>query len=440
MAGGKSARLDYAQTFSIGFGMLAVASAWAMVNAFVPLKLKELALPTVAVGIVMGIDNLCGFTIQPLCGLLSDRVRTRWGRRIPFALFAIPPAALCLMLISMAPDAPLTIAAVIAYAVLMATCRAPIVALMPDVTASPLRTRANGVINFMGSIGNVLALGGGSLLYRRFGMSVAFAAGSLIMVAALAALASLVREPAAHRTRPGERARLPFVSWRELRASVMPRLDLDAEARRSFMLIVAVLFLYTMGGNAIETYFTLYAVHDLGLDPATAGGDLVWFAAGGLLFAIPAGIVGGRLGRRNTLGLGLSVAMLMLAPMPWIGEASLIPCLAFVFGAVYMLVFVNALPWIAELGGDEHVGAMTAYYYLATCAGAAISPTLFGLIQQSTGEYRWMFLYAAAGFAMALACMPFITRGEADGARAPLPSLPRPLAVKPAAKAAVAGL
>ncbi|WP_094730447.1 MFS transporter [Bifidobacterium hapali] len=411
-----TAGLNLLQTFSIGFGMLAIAAAWAMYNAFVPIKLKELAIPTAIVGIVMGIDNLCGFTIQPLFGILSDRVRTRWGRRIPFALVAIPSAAVCLILIAIAPNAPLTITAVVVYAILMSTCRAPIVALMPDVTVSSKRSTANGIINFMGSIGNVLALGGGSLLYKRYGMSITFVAGAFIMVGALVALTTLVQEPNEFRTKPGESAQLPFVSWREFREAAVPRLDLDDDARRSFRMILAILFLYTMGSSAIETYFTLYATHDLGMEPSAASGGLVWFAVSGILFAIPAGWLGTRFGRRATMSAGLVLAIVMLAPMPWVGRAELLPYLAFVFGILWMMVLVNALPWATELGGTEHTGTMTAYYYLATSGGAAISPTLFGLIEQSTGEYRWMFIYAIVGFALALALMPFASRGDADDA------------------------
>ncbi|KAB7791127.1 LTA synthase family protein [Bifidobacterium leontopitheci] len=414
-------RLDAAQTFSIGFGMLAIAAAWAMYNAFVPLKLKDLAIPTAIVGIIMGIDNICGFTIQPLCGILSDKVRTRWGRRLPFALFAIPLAALCLIAIAAAPNAPLTIAAVVAYAVLMSTCRAPVVALMPDVTASPARSKANGIINLMGSIGNVLALGGGSLLYRRYGMGVTFVAGAFVMVAAVAALTRLVHEPAEFRTRPGQKPVLPFVGWREFRDAAVPRVDLaDADCRRSFRMMLLILFLYTMGSSAIETYFTLYATHDLGMDAAAASGGLVWFAVSGILFAIPAGWLGTRFGRKRTMSAGLALAIAALAPMPWVGAAAMLPYLAFAFGILWMMVLVNALPWATELGGVERTGTMTAYYYLATSGGAAVSPALFGLVQQATGSYRWMFLYAIAGFALALACMPFVSKGEATDAAAAL--------------------
>ena len=413
ISAGRTPKLDYAQTFSIGFGFLAISAAWALYNAYVPIKLKDLMLPTAVVGMIMGIDNFCGFTIQPLFGILSDKVRTRWGRRLPFALISIPLGALFLVLISLAPNVPLTVAAIVAYALVMATSRAPIVALMPDVTDSRLRSKANGIINFMGSIGNVIALAGGSLLYKRFGMSAAFVAGALVMVTAITALMHLVREHEEFVTKPGEKARLPFVSWTEFRNAVAPRLELDREGRRSLALILLVLFLYTMGGNAVETYFTLYATHDLGMEAAVAGGNLVWYAVGMFAFAIPAGIIGSRFGRKVTMSAGLLLSAVLFAPMPWVGRPFMVPYLAFVFGVFWILVIVNALPWITELGGLEHTGAMTSYYYLATSFGAAISPTIFGLIQQATGSYRWMFIYAVVLFALALSCMPFITRGEA---------------------------
>ncbi|NMM97883.1 MFS transporter [Bifidobacterium olomucense] len=412
-ANGKT-RLNYAQTFSIGFGMFAISAAWALYNAYVPIKLKDMMLPTALVGVIMGIDNFCGFTIQPFFGLISDKVRTRWGRRMPFALFAIPVAAVCLMLIAIAPTAPLTVIAIILYAVLMSACRAPIVALMPDVTDSHVRSQANGIINFMGAVGNVIALLAGSYLYKHYGMGPAFISGSIIMVAALFALNFLVKEPDDFRTKPGEPARIPFVSWKELRQAVIPKLDLDEEARRSFVLILAVLFLYTFGGNAVETYFSLFAVHDLGMEAAVAGGSLVWYAIGAMASDIPAGWIGTKFGRRNTMSVGLILAILMFVPMPWIASASLVPMLAFGYGFLWTLVYVNAFPWIAELGGRENTGAMTAYYYLATAFAASVSPAVFGLIQQAAGTYKWMFIYAAVFFAFALCCMPFITRGEAE--------------------------
>lgn len=406
--------LDYARTFAIGFGMMAICAAWALYNAYVPIKLKDLGLGTATVGIIMGVDNVFGLSVQPLFGILSDSVRTRWGRRLPFALVAAPACAAALVLIAVAPGVSSTVVAVVAYAVLMSTWRAPIVALMPDVTPSPLRSKANGIINFMGSIGSVAALAGGSLLYGRFGMSAAFGAGALIMLIAIVSLGIMVREPPEFVSGPGARGvRLP--TWAQFRSSILPAVRFDASTRRSFILILVVLFSYSVGGNAVETYFTLYATHDLHMKPAAAGVVLTFYAIGAILFAIAAGSIGNRIGRRPTMSIGLVCCMAIFIPMTWMGSTFLVIPVALAFGILWTLVFVNALPWITQLGGVESTGTMTAYYYLATAGGAAISPLAFGLIQQATGEYRWMFLYAAGFFLVALVCMPFIRHGEAPG-------------------------
>ncbi|MFT8592879.1 MAG: MFS transporter [Bifidobacterium sp.] len=404
--------LDFGRVFAIGFGMFAISAAWAIYNAYVPLKLKDLALPTMVVGLIMGIDNVCALTIQPLFGILSDSVRTRWGRRLPFAMFIAPICAVALFVVGISQGVAITVLSVVVYAVLMAMWRAPVVALMPDVTPSAQRSKANGIINLMGSIGAVTALVGASLLLKRCGMAAAFAAGAVIIAIAIVALVTMVKEPAEFRR--GSCQDVPRVRpWKRFKEAIVPRLHLKSDERRSFVLIMLVIFLYTIGINSLETYFTLYATHDLHIRASSATSALAFYAAGSIVFAVFAGIIAMHIGRKATMSVGLGIAVIAFLPMPWIGSRELIIPAALLFGIVLTLVFVNALPWIAELGGAEHTGTMTAYYYLATSAGAVISPVLFGAIEEWTGEYRWIFLYAAVFFMMALSCMPFIRHGEA---------------------------
>ena len=147
-------RLDYARTFCIGFGMLAISIVWAVYNAYIPIQLKGFGLTSTAVGTVMAIDNVFAVTVQPLFGVISDNTHTRLGRRLPYAAFCAPLAALALVGIAFAPTITLLIVAVVLCSFAMAAWRAPIVALMPDVTDSRLRSQANGIINFMGAIGS----------------------------------------------------------------------------------------------------------------------------------------------------------------------------------------------------------------------------------------------------------------------------------------------
>nr|WP_281245641.1 MFS transporter [Propionibacterium cyclohexanicum] len=115
-------------------------------NAYLPFILSGAGLSTTGIGAVMALDNVFGLTVQPLIGMVSDHTMSPWGRRIPFALFCAPVAAVALATMPFVPKSavPGLIAVVVVYALVMAMWRAPMVALMPDLTESAHRSRANG--------------------------------------------------------------------------------------------------------------------------------------------------------------------------------------------------------------------------------------------------------------------------------------------------------
>ncbi|MEW6227215.1 MAG: MFS transporter [Bacillota bacterium] len=145
-------RLNYGRTFVLGLGFLGITLSWSIYNSYVPIFLSELlkdaAYRTTLVGLIMTFDNIAAITLQPYFGALSDRTWTRVGRRMPFLLVGVPAAAVFFALI---PFARIALAAmipiIIVMNVAMAAFRAPTVALMPDITPSPLRSKANGIIN-----------------------------------------------------------------------------------------------------------------------------------------------------------------------------------------------------------------------------------------------------------------------------------------------------
>ena len=438
-------RLNYARTFSIGFGMLAISIVWTVYNAYIPVQLKAFGLTSAAVGGVMAIDNVFAVTVQPLFGVISDNTHTRLGRRLPYAAVCAPLAALALVGIAFAPSLTLLITAVVLCSLAMAAWRAPIVALMPDVTDSRLRSQANGIINFMGAIGSLIALVLGGILYNRFGMSVPFLAGAALLVTAVAILLLLVREPVtkavvrrslgdgdmrirsagdsavqggsdqaslARRTTSATATSTTSV-WRQFRESVFPHLHLRGSARVSLIFILATLFCYSLGGNAVETFFSLYAVNVLKISAGTASQLMAFYAGAFILFTIPAGFIGQKIGRKRCIRIALIGAILLFIPAVVVRNIAFIPPLMLVFGALWTLVVVNAIPWITEMGGVEHTGTMTALYYLATSGGAVVSPILFGWLQDLTGRYELMFVFAAVGFTLALVCTFFVHHGEA---------------------------
>ena len=433
-------RLNYARTFCIGFGMLAISIVWAVYNAYIPIQLKGFGLTSTAVGTVMAIDNVFAVTVQPLFGVISDNTHTRFGRRLPYAAICAPLAALSLVGIAFAPTITLLIVAVVLCSFAMAAWRAPIVALMPDVTDSRLRSQANGIINFMGAIGSLVALVVGGLLFNRYGMSVPFLAGAVLLLIAVTLLIVLVREPvrsalgrtganlytqplAAARQSPDDQApTTPARStslWHQFRESVLPHLHITGKARTSLIFILATLFAYSLGGNAVETFFSLYVVNVLRVPAGTASQLMAFYAGAFILFTIPAGFVGQKIGRKLSIRFALAGAMVMFIPAAFVRDVAFIPPLMLIFGALWTLVVVNAIPWITEMGGIEHTGAMTALYYLATSGGAVVSPILFGRIQDLTGRYELMFVFAAVGFAVALICTFFVHHGEAGDSATP---------------------
>ena len=147
----KSLRLNYKQTFLIGFGFLASSLAWSIYNSQVPLILSErFLLSNTLIGTIMTIDNFFGVIFQPLIGAWSDNTRTRIGRRMPWIAIGLPLCAIIFSLVPLQQILFAFMAVIILFNLIMALWRSPVISLMPDVTPAPLRSEANGIINMMG--------------------------------------------------------------------------------------------------------------------------------------------------------------------------------------------------------------------------------------------------------------------------------------------------
>ncbi len=267
-------KLDYKKTFLLGFGFLGVSVLWLLYNTYVPVFLQAgnpafqtsgattvgFGLGATLAGFIMTLDNIAAFLIQPFIGVLSDRTRTRLGRRMPYILAGAPIAAIAFVLIPIAVNripaelsgqaaqlgGPLALFMVAIGLMLlaMAVFRTPIIALMPDITPSPLRSKANGVINMMGGIGGLLATFGGALLYRMDKLA-PFVAGAFILLVAVAVVVMAIKEPREYATEKKE-------AWWDTLRQVS---DIPRESRRSLVLILLAIFAWFVGYNAIETFF-----------------------------------------------------------------------------------------------------------------------------------------------------------------------------------------
>ncbi|MEM2274474.1 MAG: MFS transporter [Thermofilum sp.] len=197
-------KFSYGKIFLLGFGFFGISVIWSIYNSYVPVFLKEHALPSWLVGFIMTIDNIFAVVLLPYIGVLSDLTRTRLGRRKPYILAGAPPAALTFALIPLLRGELIPMMIVILLMNLsMALFRSPVIAFMPDVTPSEYRSQANGIINFMGGVGSLLAFFAGSWLYR-LNPTYPFIASAVLLAASSFLVIVLVDEPEEFKVKGGK--------------------------------------------------------------------------------------------------------------------------------------------------------------------------------------------------------------------------------------------
>ncbi len=429
-------RLDYKKTFLLGFGFLGVSVLWSLYNSYVPIFLQAgnpefetqgavtvgFGLSATLAGFIMTLDNIAAFFIQPLVGVLSDRTRTRIGRRMPYILAGAPIAAIAFVLIPLAVNqippelsgqtaqlgGPLAffMIAIGVMLLAMAAFRTPIIALMPDITPSPLRSKANGVINLMGGVGGLLAFFGGSALYK-IDKAIPFWVGAVILVLAALIVFFQIKEPKTYVEKADTEER-----WWDTLEQIG---DVPAEERKSLILILVAIFAWFVGFNAIETFFTSYGTFSLGVAESTASLLLGFFSVTFIVFSIPGGMLAERWGRRRTILTGLLALTVLLLLASALPNVYAIAVILFLGGASWALININSLPMIVDLApSDRFLGTYTGLYYISGTSAAIAGPILNGWIIDATGKnYNTIFWVAPAFMIVAMVCMWFVTRGEA---------------------------
>jgi maltose/moltooligosaccharide transporter len=411
-------KLNYGKTFLLGFGFFSTSLIWATYNAFVPLFLaNKFALDVRWIGFFMTLDNIAALFIQPPVGAWSDRLRTPIGRRMPFILIGAPVAAVAFGLIPVAAILPLFSACTITLLLSMAFWRTPVVALMPDITPSKFRSQANGIINLMGGLGSIIATLGGSVLYK-MNPAYPFWLGSILSLVAVALVFIFIKEPKGYTT-GAERS--PDL----LQATQAVFIDKDRSALR----LLSAIFCWFVAYNAIEAFFTLYAQNHLGLEGSTGAQLIGHLSVVFVLFALPAGYIGARIGRRRTIMTGIVLMGLLMLLMFFIPKASLIIPIAKVFGlgqiyrisfilmlagASWALININSLPMVVDMTSDVNIGTFTGLYYLFSTLAAIIGPNITGWIIALAGNNFGLTMLVGPMFmTLALIMMFGVQRGEA---------------------------
>lgn len=484
----KNGKLHYGHTILTGFGFLASSIAWAIYDPYITKilnkllnesamitswssKLNELFpalakfaeangndIGTVAggitlvplfIGIIMTFDNIFGVIFQPTFGKLSDNTHSRLGKRRPYVIYGAPVSAILFALIPIIAiklgSIPLTMLFIILFVFVMSLWRAPVVALMPDLTPNELRSEGNAIINLMGGLGSALGLVAGTIVtviycavtganskaadwdeYVTF--PYVFLLGSVVMIIGMFVILFFVKEPDSRIKLKAEQNQIADEKARreaEKKAIKEEKAKRKAEKlskgeRVSLVFMLAGLFFLFCGTNAIQTFFALFAAEILDKTTAQATVMTTAFAAASAVAAIPAGYLGKKFGRKKTILGGLFIfiaafgAYLLTQNLGIVSLSGVLIWVALIVGgAANMFITVNTLPLVLEIGGVDKVGTFTGYYYTATFSAQIATPIVYGIVRMFTGTYMSLFYYCPVAFILSLLCILVVKHGEA---------------------------
>lgn len=422
-------KLDTKRTVLVGFAFLSICAFWQMYDNLVPLILTNtFHLNETISGAIMAADNVMALFLLPLFGGLSDKCTSRLGRRRPFILFGTL-AAICLMLLlplfadsyHAAPGGgkiALFICVLGLLLVAMGTYRSPAVALMPDITPKPLRSKANAIINLMGAVGGILYLLITTFLYHVKSESYVsffplFAIVAGIMAAALAVVMFFVNEPELVKKQQEYERKHPGDDLTEHTAQGD---TLPADVKKSLTFLLVSISLWFVGYNGVSTWFSVYAENIWGMSLGQANTCLTIATGGAILSYIPIGTVASHIGRRRTIRFGallLSGSFLaaFLLTMALEGFSPVLYVLFLLVGLAWASINVNSLPMVVEMCKGSEVGKFTGLYYTFSMSAQIITPIVAGWLLRNV-SYRALFPYAAIFVFASFLTMGFVRHGD----------------------------
>ena len=390
--------------FVVGLGGLFVGITGPLISNFVPpLVQQALGDRRTAIGAVMAIDNVLLLLLVPLAGALSDRTTARGGRRLPLVLsgYALAAAGMAFFPFSVTFGIAGVIVAMVVLYVGINVQRSPFQALIADAVPSAYRSMATAAVTFQMCVGAVVFL----MLGRMFGMRLAFT------IAAGAVLGVVIAFALALRERPDPSARATEATFGSLLHAVLAAVRGSVSGLRA---IFVASFLLQLTFQTFTTWYALYAMERFQLRPEEVSVGFIAWAMGGIIGALPAGFIGVRFGRRNTmlLGFALMAASLVLLDRS-AGGAMTIPLIVLA-SACWTFPMSNAYPMFVEPIPRHQRGVLAALFLLSMALGGAIGDPLNGHLFDRFDSYRPMFMLMATYTTLAFVVVLFIPRGMGE--------------------------
>lgn len=419
-------KLNAKRTVLVGFAFFSICAFWQMYNSVIPLMLTNtFHLNEAWSGVIMAADNVLALFLLPLFGALSDRCPSPWGRRMPFLVGGTAVAVVWMLLLPVLDNsyaaapagwkAAAFVGVLACLLITMGTYRSPAVALMPDVTPKPLRSKGNAVINLMGAVGGILylllaaalysgPLDGGHVNYFRL-----FAVVAGVMIVAVAVVACTICERKIEQELHGS-------SQSEGETAEQAGGPLPPAVKRSLGFLLLSISLWFIGYNAIETWFTTYANRVWGMSLGSAALCLTVATAGAIVSYLPIGALASRVGRKRTIlgGVTLLTACFSAGFLYTLTIDRFSPVLYLLFalvGLAWAAINVNSLPMVVEMCAGGDIGKFTGYYYAFSMAAQTVTPVAAGWLLKHVG-YVALFPYAAIFVAASLFTMLGVKHGD----------------------------
>lgn len=455
-------KLDTKKVIFVGLAFFLISIFWQAYDSIIPkILIDKFGYNQRDSGIIMALDNVLALFLLPFFGHLSDRTNHKRGKRTPYIIVGTVIAAFAFIALSFSDNyqlkiieeagvvemsedmeaalAPgeilseaqydqLRIAAweatvaspfnrIVFILVLlvalfaMSTFRSPAVALMPDVTVKPLRSKANAIINLLGAAAGVTAIvlmmvsGADKGHYMSYSM--VFIVVSIIMILALTVFLIKVNEP--KMVQQMKEDSIKFGVEETVEESAVEKLP--KEKLVSLILILASIFLWFMGYNAVTTKFSDYApkILDMGFTL-----PLLIAQVAAIVAFIPVGIVATKIGRKKTILGGIIILTVSFGSAVFLTPTSsfLMYVVLLLAGVGWASINVNSYPMVVELSKGSNVGKYTGYYYTFSMSAQILTPILSGILMDAFGR-KVLFPYAAFFVAMAFITMILVKHGDA---------------------------
>lgn len=406
-------KLNYKRTILIGLAFLSISSVWQMYDNIIPLILKNtFGFGETITGAIMALDNVLALFLLPFFGTLSDKVNTPIGKRMPFILIGTFVASVSLATLPYADMTGNLILFIITLFILLLALgfyRSPAIALMPDLTQKPLRSKGNAIINLMGAVGGLYALimisiFGGHKTYFPLFLSIA-----IFMIICIAILFFTIKENKlrAEMTEEDEDINIENEATTPAKANKLPK-----DVKKSLIFILMSVFLWFFAYNALTTAFSRYATTVWKLEGGSYTYCLMVAMVSAIISYIPIGNIASKIGRKKTILMGIGLITTSYLCVGLYQEYHISIILFFcIIGFAWASIGVNSLPMVVDMCSASDIGKYTGYYYTFSMSAQVITPIFSGFLLEHI-SYRALLPYAVVFSTLSFVTMLQVKHGD----------------------------